>query len=359
MLDSAPSPFPEARGTKREIVPRAQALAANDDHLFPPLRLAPIPGETGIENMLRQIAALTHSPVAPLLLPARPQKDRQLPGKAPSSRPAAKRAARQAMARWRWAELARFGSTLAAACILACGTLYPSNGQLAKGWKLPGLDALAGPRAAGVVAASANPTVTQGSGSDSPAGVPQAAALAQAPAPVAALPALRPPARPSSVAVVAIPPLAAAPPPAATATPAALPAPAASPPAPPEKAAATIAQPAKPALVGEADGASAALLLARGNELLAAGDIVSARQFFSRAAESGAATAAAAMAKTYDPLFLGQIGAVGVRPDAARAVEWYRQAAKSGDVTATGRIERLANDIGAGSSVPRPQVPLR
>jgi hypothetical protein len=358
MLDSAPSPFPEARGTKREIVPRAQVLAANDDHLFPPLRLAPIPGETGIENMLRQIVALTHSPVAPLLLPARPQKDRQLPGKSTSSRPAAKRAARRAMARWRWAELARFGSTLAAACILACGTLYPSNGQLAKGWRLPGLDRLAGPRVAGVVAASAAPTVTQGSGSDNPAAVPQAAALEQAPppAPAAAMPALRPPARPSNIAVISIPPLSAAKPPAA---PAALPAPAAIPLAQPETPAATVAQPAKPALIGEVDGASAALLLARGNALLAAGDIVSARQFFSRAAESGAAAAAAAMAKTYDPLFLGQIGAVGVRPDAARAVEWYRQAVKSGDVTAAGRIERLANDIGAGSSLPRPPAPLR
>src|SRR5690242_2868115 len=114
MLDSAPSPFPEMRGTKRDIVPRVQALAANAAHLFPPLRLAPIPGETGLENMLRQIAALTQGPVTPLLLPARPQKERPSPGKSPSSRPAAKRAGRGAKARWRWAELARFGSSLAA-----------------------------------------------------------------------------------------------------------------------------------------------------------------------------------------------------------------------------------------------------
>jgi hypothetical protein len=69
-----------------------------------------------------------------------------------------------------------------------------------------------------------------------------------------------------------------------------------------------------------------AVFAQRGNELLAAGDIASARLFFERAANAGDAGSALGMAKTFDPLELAKAGVRGVKGDPAKADYWYQRA---------------------------------
>jgi TPR repeat protein len=86
---------------------------------------------------------------------------------------------------------------------------------------------------------------------------------------------------------------------------------------------------------------AAAVLIRRGDQLLGAGDIVAARSAYERAAEDGNRVAAMGVAKTYDPIFLAQIGVRGLRGDPARAALWYRLAAAAGDREAQQRLRRL------------------
>jgi type II secretory pathway predicted ATPase ExeA len=83
------------------------------------------------------------------------------------------------------------------------------------------------------------------------------------------------------------------------------------------------------------------LLVQRGDELLAAGDIYSARQFYERAAQAGDPAAQCGLGKSYDPVFLRRLGARGVAGDAATAVQWYRRAAAGGNNEAAARLARL------------------
>jgi len=85
-----------------------------------------------------------------------------------------------------------------------------------------------------------------------------------------------------------------------------------------------------PAALSEADD-----LVAKGNALLASGDIVSARQFFLRAAELGNAQGSFGVARTYDPKVFAQLNVVGLQPDPLQAADWYKKAAASGVVAAT------------------------
>jgi type II secretory pathway predicted ATPase ExeA len=82
-------------------------------------------------------------------------------------------------------------------------------------------------------------------------------------------------------------------------------------------------------------------LMWRGDRLLAAGEIVAARHFFERAAATGDAGAACGAGKSYDPLFLRQLGVRGVAADPAKAVAWYRKAAAAGSAEAPVLLERL------------------
>lgn len=68
----------------------------------------------------------------------------------------------------------------------------------------------------------------------------------------------------------------------------------------------------------------------RGDAMLAHKDISAARKFYEFAANAGSARAAVALAKTYDPAFAGQLGEVGLRPDAELAAAWYRKAEQLG-----------------------------
>ncbi|HEY0524786.1 MAG TPA: hypothetical protein VGD08_15435 [Stellaceae bacterium] len=123
-----------------------------------------------------------------------------------------------------------------------------------------------------------------------------------------------------------------------------LPAPASPPPSRP-----AVAREPSPAAGGGAGAAKAEavsketieLLIRRGDTMLATGDISAARLLYERAAAAGDARAATAAGKTYDPIFLQQIGALGVTPRPERAIRWYRQAIDAGDAEAEARMVRL------------------
>jgi len=90
-------------------------------------------------------------------------------------------------------------------------------------------------------------------------------------------------------------------------------------------------------------------LVDRGDQLLALGDVASARLFYRLAAKEGSAKGATAMGSTYDPVYLERIGFVGARPSPAEAIKWYRQAIAMGHRGAevqlrelTSRLERAA-----------------
>jgi TPR repeat protein len=86
-------------------------------------------------------------------------------------------------------------------------------------------------------------------------------------------------------------------------------------------------------------------LLDRGDQLLALGDVASARLFYRLAAKQGSAKGAMAMASTYDPVYLERIGFVGARPSPAEAIKWYRQAIDMGDRGAEVQLRELTNRL--------------
>ena len=92
------------------------------------------------------------------------------------------------------------------------------------------------------------------------------------------------------------------------------------------------AAPVSPALV--------AMLLRRGDEEVAIGDISAARLLFERAAETGNGLAARQLARTYDPAFL-PTAVQDTLSDPVKAVAWYRRAVALGAPEAASRIKAL------------------
>jgi TPR repeat protein len=86
-----------------------------------------------------------------------------------------------------------------------------------------------------------------------------------------------------------------------------------------------------------------ASLLARGDALMASGDLAAARLVLRRPADAGDARAAITLAGTYDPAILEKLGVHGVVPDLAMARGWYEKARKFGATEATERLELLAS----------------
>ena len=99
------------------------------------------------------------------------------------------------------------------------------------------------------------------------------------------------------------------------------------------------AKPDAPAPEVKLTDADRAFFAQRGYELLAAGDIASARLFFERAANAGDALSALGMARTLDPIELAKAGVRGLKGDAAQADYWYQQARS----LATGEEQREAS----------------
>jgi TPR repeat protein len=84
-----------------------------------------------------------------------------------------------------------------------------------------------------------------------------------------------------------------------------------------------------------------ALLVEQGQKYIAVGDVVTARTIFRRAAESGDATAALALAATYDPMVLAKLGVLGMGADVEKARAWYQMAESYGSAEATQRLQVL------------------
>jgi hypothetical protein len=85
------------------------------------------------------------------------------------------------------------------------------------------------------------------------------------------------------------------------------------------------------------------LLMRQGEQLIATGDVVTARTVFQRAAEAGNADAAIALGATYDPNVLAKLGVVGVSADVGKARSWYQRAETLGSPDARGRLNVLAD----------------
>ena len=84
-----------------------------------------------------------------------------------------------------------------------------------------------------------------------------------------------------------------------------------------------------------------AALLKRAKNLLAIGDITSARLLLERAADAQEPEAALMLAGTYDPQVLGGQDLRSVTPDPEAARVWYQKAAQMGSVDAKRRLGQL------------------
>jgi hypothetical protein len=80
------------------------------------------------------------------------------------------------------------------------------------------------------------------------------------------------------------------------------------------------------------------LLVEQGEKYIAVGDVVAARTIFQRAAEAGDATAALALAATYDPIVLAKLGVMGMGADVEKARAWYQMAESYGSAEASQRL---------------------
>jgi hypothetical protein len=91
------------------------------------------------------------------------------------------------------------------------------------------------------------------------------------------------------------------------------------------------------------DAAEIELMVKSGLEFMSNGNIAAARMMFQPPAEAGDAVAAFALAETYDPSVLKQLGAKGgITSDVALANTWYEKARVLGSPLARERLERLA-----------------
>lgn len=90
------------------------------------------------------------------------------------------------------------------------------------------------------------------------------------------------------------------------------------------------------------DAVEITAMMKQGETLLANADIAGARLVFKRAAESGDAAAAFALAETYDPIVLEKTGMKGgISGDVEVARTWYEKARALGSTAAAERIARL------------------
>src|SRR5579863_468621 len=137
MQDNARPIAADAGNSGRDLVLSGRELALSDEHIFPLLRVVPISGETPLENMLRQIDALTQGakvapPLAPKPVPAiarkKPPPDETVP-----PRPELQEQSTPG----RPLSIAKIRAILGLGLFLACALLIPSNGRLFRGWVGP------------------------------------------------------------------------------------------------------------------------------------------------------------------------------------------------------------------------------
>jgi len=84
-------------------------------------------------------------------------------------------------------------------------------------------------------------------------------------------------------------------------------------------------------------------LIKLAERFLKSGDLASARLLLRRAATTGSASAALMLGRTYDPILIQRLGAIGVSPDIAQTRKRYGIAAQLGSSTASRELANLAN----------------
>jgi TPR repeat protein len=77
------------------------------------------------------------------------------------------------------------------------------------------------------------------------------------------------------------------------------------------------------------------------------GYLPGARGYFQRAAEAGSAEAAYALGTTYDPTFIHDTGAQGIKGDLAVARSWFERARELGSQAAQERLQELTKSVAA------------
>jgi hypothetical protein len=88
-----------------------------------------------------------------------------------------------------------------------------------------------------------------------------------------------------------------------------------------------------------------AVLLKRGKDLIANGDLSAARLVLRRAADANDAEAALALGATYDPYVLRALKVYGFKADPVMASVWYEKARELGSAAAPRRLEMLASGM--------------
>jgi hypothetical protein len=88
-----------------------------------------------------------------------------------------------------------------------------------------------------------------------------------------------------------------------------------------------------------------AVLLKRGKDLIANGDLAAARLVLQRAANANDAEAALALGATYDPYVLRALKVYGFKADPVMARDWYEKASELGSAAAPRRLEMLTSGM--------------
>jgi hypothetical protein len=114
-----------------------------------------------------------------------------------------------------------------------------------------------------------------------------------------------------------------------------------SPPSPAASATASVTPSDTPPANAATGSDVATVAMARGDDALQHGDVISARQFYELAAANGLARAATAVGRTYDPDFLQARGVRGALADMAEARRWYHKGIEGGDAEARLRLDML------------------
>jgi hypothetical protein len=87
------------------------------------------------------------------------------------------------------------------------------------------------------------------------------------------------------------------------------------------------------------------VLLKRGKDLIANGDLAAARLVLQRAANANDAEAALALGATYDPYVLRALKVYGFKADPVMARVWYEKASELGSAAAPRRLEMLTSGM--------------
>ncbi|MGI8725212.1 MAG: SH3 domain-containing protein [Methyloceanibacter sp.] len=107
----------------------------------------------------------------------------------------------------------------------------------------------------------------------------------------------------------------------------------------------TIFDPRSDLIVRPQESERIADLIVHGKKMIAVGYFAGARAYFKRAAEAGSAEAALAVGATYDPVFIEQLGAHGIKPEPEQALSWYERARRLGLENPDAHIAELREEF--------------